>query len=94
MCVQVCGREFNRKDNLREHLRAHAGQTKRKKKYTCGCCGIECEATDILKLHKKIHNGRYHFLLHCVLSLLLIFIIFSFYFFNCRRKAIYVRILP
>ena len=29
---------FTRKDNLREHLRAHAGQVRRKKCYTCPYC--------------------------------------------------------
>ena len=54
----MCGRVFNRKDNLREHLRAHAGQTKRKKKYNCEHCNKEFLGTTLLHIHKRTHTGR------------------------------------
>lgn len=47
---------FNRKDNLREHLRAHAGQTKRKKRYKCEECNQEFLGLAVLNNHKREHN--------------------------------------
>jgi transcription elongation factor Elf1 len=56
-CLQVCGRMFSRKDNLREHLRAHAGQVKRKKKYNCQHCNKEFHGTTLLQIHMRTHTG-------------------------------------
>jgi transcription elongation factor Elf1 len=49
---------FSRKDNLREHLRAHAGQVKRKKKYNCQHCNKEFHGTTLLQIHMRTHTGK------------------------------------
>jgi len=49
---------FSRKDNLREHLRAHAGQVKRKKKYNCQHCNKEFHGTTLLQIHMRTHTGN------------------------------------
>jgi transcription elongation factor Elf1 len=49
---------FSRKDNLREHLRAHAGQVKRKKKYNCQHCNKEFYGTTLLQIHMRTHTGK------------------------------------
>lgn len=51
-------RVFTRKDNLREHLRAHAGQTKRKQLYKCEYCSQEFAGMLVLNQHKKYHLGN------------------------------------
>ncbi|XP_051169079.1 protein suppressor of hairy wing-like isoform X2 [Leptopilina boulardi] len=54
---QVCNKEFTRKDNLREHLRSHAGNQKRQKKQ-CSQCPKEFYTTQQLIIHERMHTGE------------------------------------
>jgi len=58
-CSKVCGKVFNRKDNLREHLRAHAGQTKKKRTYNCEYCNKEFVGSALLTVHRRSHLGKF-----------------------------------
>lgn len=46
----MCGKEFSRKDNLQEHLRGHAGQVKRKRKFACEFCSKEFFGLSMLQV--------------------------------------------
>ncbi|KAL1475848.1 hypothetical protein MTO96_036973 [Rhipicephalus appendiculatus] len=49
---------YSRKDNLREHLRAHAGEVTRRKKYKCDHCGKTFHGISLLKIHIRVHTGE------------------------------------
>lgn len=64
---KVCGKVFNRKDNLREHLRAHAGQTKKKRTYNCEYCNKEFVGSALLTVHRRTHLGKFLNTYFCIL---------------------------
>lgn len=53
----MCQKVFSRKDNLREHLRAHAGQAKKKKVFECMYCNKEFQGSALLAVHLRTHTG-------------------------------------
>lgn len=48
---------FTRKDNLREHLRTHAGTPQRQKK-PCKYCPKEFFTNQQLLIHERVHTGE------------------------------------
>ncbi|XP_024887546.1 gastrula zinc finger protein XlCGF26.1-like isoform X3 [Temnothorax curvispinosus] len=54
---QVCKKDFTRKDNLREHLRTHAGTPQRQKK-KCKYCPKEFFTNQQLLVHERMHTGE------------------------------------
>lgn len=55
--LQVCKKDFTRKDNLREHLRTHAGTPQRQKK-KCKYCPKEFFTNQQLLVHERMHTGE------------------------------------
>lgn len=45
-------------DNLQQHLKAHAGLTKRKKVFTCTECKKDFYGATLLQIHMRTHTGR------------------------------------
>ncbi|XP_011629936.1 gastrula zinc finger protein XlCGF57.1 isoform X1 [Pogonomyrmex barbatus] len=54
---QICKKAFTRKDNLREHLRSHAGTPQRQKK-KCKYCPKEFFTNQQLVIHERMHTGE------------------------------------
>ncbi|ENN80105.1 hypothetical protein YQE_03464, partial [Dendroctonus ponderosae] len=55
---QVCNKTFTRKDNLADHLKAHAGiAMKRRKPSTCEFCLKEFSGISLLQIHIRTHTG-------------------------------------
>ena len=53
----LCGKIFTRKDNLREHLKWHAGvRTRRRTSRTCLTCGATFCGETMLHIHQKSHK--------------------------------------
>ncbi|KAJ8254771.1 hypothetical protein GJAV_G00197180 [Gymnothorax javanicus] len=52
-CTQ-CGRDFNRMENLKTHLRIHTGE----RPYTCSVCGVRFRHSGALTRHFRIHTGE------------------------------------
>lgn len=55
--LKVCKKVFTRKDNLREHLRTHAGTPQRQKK-PCKYCPKEFFTSQQLLIHERMHTGE------------------------------------
>lgn len=53
----ICRKIFTRKDNLRDHLKVHAGFPRTKKKYECKKCGKSFGSTTLLTIHARVHMG-------------------------------------
>lgn len=55
----VCKKTFTRKDNLREHLKGHAGfRTRKRKSHRCRKCGKVFSGEGMLNIHKKLHEKK------------------------------------
>ncbi|XP_036403514.1 zinc finger protein 16-like [Megalops cyprinoides] len=52
-CSQ-CGRDFNRMENLKTHLRIHTGE----RPYACSVCGVRFRHSGALTRHFRIHTGE------------------------------------
>ncbi|KAJ8416621.1 hypothetical protein AAFF_G00324990 [Aldrovandia affinis] len=52
-CAQ-CGRDFNRMENLKTHLRIHTGE----RPYACSVCGVRFRHSGALTRHFRIHTGE------------------------------------
>lgn len=63
----VCGKVYTRRDNLREHLRVHAGEVTRRKRHQCSQCPKMFHGASLLKIHERTHTGQY-FLVHVLPS--------------------------
>ena len=56
---EVCKKTFTRKDNLREHLKGHAGfKTRKRKSHTCMECGKVFGGEGMLNIHRKLHEKQ------------------------------------
>jgi hypothetical protein len=59
-CV-VCRKSFTRKDNLREHLRGHAGRPTHRKRYECSFCRRMFGGVSLLTIHMRTHVAEAKF---------------------------------
>ena len=54
----LCKKIFTRKDNLRDHLKAHAGyRAKRRTSQNCSTCGARFGSESMLAMHRKRHSA-------------------------------------
>ena len=53
----ICKKLFTRKDNLRDHLRVHAGYDRKRRKYDCKKCKMSFGGTSLLAIHMRSHTG-------------------------------------
>jgi len=53
---QICERVFTRKDNLRDHLRVHAGRKIQKRDHNCTFCGKRFGGLALLNIHMLTHK--------------------------------------
>ena len=54
----LCKKIFTRKDNLRDHLKAHAGyRAKKRTSQNCLTCGARFGSESMLAMHRKRHSA-------------------------------------
>ena len=63
---EVCGKEFNRRENCNLHyLRKHKETHKGEKRFCCSQCDKQCESRKALQHHVLEHGGEFYCCPHC-----------------------------